>query len=156
VSGFAGFGIALTDGSSGAAVTENDISNNYAGIWLSNGVSNVTVRANVVHHNTHTGLAAGAGIVFFGKNTNVLVSQNFVRDNAGSGIYVAFRRDFSGTKITSNSITGNAVAGLNYAAADATASADATALDAAGNWWGSVTGPAVSSNPGGTGASIVD
>ena len=115
VSGFGGLGIALAAGSSGAAVTENDVSNNYAGIYLSTGASNVTVRANVVHDNTGTGSDAGSGIVFEGNNTNVLVSQNFIRDNAGSGIYVwdGYGNDFSGTKITSNSITGNDGAGFN-------------------------------------------
>jgi parallel beta-helix repeat protein len=129
VSGFGGVGIALAAGSNGAAVTENDVSNNYAGIYLSTGASNVTVRANVVHDNTGTGSDAGSGIVFEGNNTNVLVSQNFIRDNDGSGIYVwsGFGNDFSGTKFTSNSITGNDGAGFN--------NTNAAIFDASGNWW---------------------
>ena len=130
-------GIALAAGSSGAAVTENDVSNNYAGIYLSTGASNVTVRANVVHDNTGTGPDAGSGIVFEGNNTDVLVSQNFIRDNAGSGIYVwdGFGNDFSGTKFTSNSITGNDGAGFN--------NTNASVIDASGNWWGTSTAAGV-------------
>ena len=66
------------------------------------------------------------------------MSQNFIRDNAGSGIYVfgGYGNDFSGTKITSNSITGNDVAGFNN-------TKDATVIDAAGNWWGTSTAAGV-------------
>ena len=108
-------GISLAAASKNAVVRFNDVSGNYGGIYLSTGATCAQIIGNTVHDQVGSGGDAGSGIIFEGGNTNVLVSQNFIRDNAGSGIYVFgdYGNDFSGTKITSNSITGNDGAGFN-------------------------------------------
>src|SRR5690606_26928827 len=126
--GFAGVGIAFAAGSSGGLAQFNLVENVYAGIYLSTAASDIDVLQNAVRNLAGSTADQGAAIVFEGSNTNVLVSENVLTDNA-IGIYAwNFGSDFSGTRIFNNNLGGNAqlVTSLNSGT-----------LDASGNWWGS-------------------
>jgi hypothetical protein len=81
-------------------------------------------------------------------------SENAVHNGQARGVRVL---QLSGgppaTRIalTCNSISGNALAGLELLAEDYTGT-----LDAPVNWWGHASGPAIESNAGGTGQQLVD
>ena len=60
----------------------------------------------------------------------------------------------SGININNNNIFGYAVAGLVVDSGGY--SGGPGSLNAENNWWGSSTGPTIASNPGGTGAVIID
>jgi Calx-beta domain/Right handed beta helix region len=105
--------------------------------------------------NTVSG-TAGSSIVIGGGVGGFAVSENSISDVATRAIRVG---DFgggsanSGVTITCNSIVRAPTAGLEV---DAAAGAYTGGLDAGFNWWNSPTGPAIASNPGGTGEKIVD
>jgi parallel beta-helix repeat protein len=128
-------------------IANNTMSSNGNGVLLYNTVDSMVMR------NTFTN-SFGSQVVAGGRVTGVSITENVIENGAVRGIRIG---DFGGggpnTGITlnCNSIQGNAGAGLQLDAGGYNGS-----LDAAGNWWGSATGPTIASNPGGTGQTIVD
>jgi parallel beta-helix repeat protein len=125
-----GLGVAIASGSSSFQVTGNDISNNYAGVYLSNNAFGGTVSGNFIHNHIGTnGADNGSGIVFEGGNPNITVTGNDISGNR-HGIYVwtGFGSNLSGTTVADNSLAGNTVAGV--------INTNSAVLDASGNWWG--------------------
>lgn len=121
-----------TSNQTNVTVTRNTVDNNGAGVG-------VTIDDSV---GIEIGNTSGNGRIL----TNVTVSENFVTDSE-VGILVSPGVDADTTTIRGNSITGNTT-GL------ARLFDSAEVIDASGNWWGSATGPTVTTNPGGIGNSI--
>ncbi len=92
---------------------------------------------------------------FFSDDNNISISCNTMY-NSNRGIYVSqdFTNPSSGFVANNNIFSGNTSAGLQI---DVTVPASYTGtFDATNNYWNSVTGPTIASNPGGTGDTIVD
>ena len=129
VHGFTGtLGITLAAGSTNFQVVGNEVFNNYAGIYLSNGAFGGTIADNVIRDHTGAGLDNGSGIVLEGVNPGNVITGNEITGNT-QGIYVwnLFGSDLAGTTVFENSITGNG-AGVN--------NTNTAVLNASGNWWG--------------------
>lgn len=141
VSGFTtGLGVAVAAGSSGFAVTGNELFGNYGGVYLSANATNGTVSRNVIRDNTVTGAPdAGAGLVLEGNNAGVSVAENAIRGNR-TGVYVFdFGSNFAGTALSDNALTGNTAGVTNT---------NAGVLNASGNWWGVATAAGVAAQAG--------
>ncbi len=140
-------------GGSSIAISNNEFASNRRAIgW--GGVTSSSITGNNIHNSTD---AATADIRFFGGVSGVSITCNTLANGAGRGI----RMDDgcpgcpnSSININNNNIFGYAVAGLVVDAGGY--SGGFGSLNAENNWWGSATGPTIASNPGGTGAVIID
>jgi len=139
----ASIGINLAAGSSDATVQGNDITDVYAGIYLSSNTTNHVISANAVRDLAGgAGPDQGSGIVFEGNNTGISIAGNELSNNA-FGVYLFnLLSDLSGTSLRDNLITGGA--GI--------VSTNVGQLDAACNWWGDASGP--SGDASGSGSSV--
>ncbi|MFL6590328.1 MAG: DUF4394 domain-containing protein, partial [Chthoniobacterales bacterium] len=143
------FGSTTAASQSNIGITNNTMSANGNGILLFN------TAASFVTANTITA-SAGSQIVLGGGINDVTLSENIVEGGATRGIRIG---DFGGGGTNSNIILGsnlvqnNGSAGLDI---DAASGSYTGTLIAQNNWWGSATGPTISTNPGGTGQTIVD
>jgi len=103
--------------------------------------------------NTIIGTTSSGAIRLFGGNNGITVSCNLLTGNQ-RGIRVDDVGIAPNSNITANNnnIQGNVIAGLQVDAGGYSPGL----LNAENNWWGSATGPASASNPGGTGDAVVD
>jgi parallel beta-helix repeat protein len=139
-------GITFT-GSDGALIDRNIVTNvkgeeppagwSVGAISLKDGVSNVTVRHNMVYGNDGLGTGSGRGLGVDGDSSNVSIVENTIRDNAGGGIKVMGTT--TGWQANDNCVYGN----TGYGAENTTG----TTLDFESNWWGAADGPS-GSGPG--------
>jgi hypothetical protein len=106
-------------------------------INLKDGVSNVTVRQNEVYENDGLGTGSGRGLGVDGISSNITITENSFRDNAGGGIKVMGTT--IGWRANDNCIHGN----TGYGAENTTAAT----LDFEDNWWSDSSGPS-GSGPG--------
>jgi len=140
-------------GGSSITISNNEFAANRRAIgW--GGVTSSSITGNNIHNSTDS---ATADIRFFGGVSGVSITCNTLANGAGRGI----RMDDecpgcpnSSININNNNIFGYAVAGLVVDAGGY--SGGFGSLNAENNWWGSATGPTIASNPGGTGAVIID
>jgi hypothetical protein len=140
-------------GGSSITISNNEFAANRRAIgW--GGVTSSSITGNNIHNSTDS---ATADIRFFGGVSGVSITCNTLANGAGRGI----RMDDecpgcpnSTININNNNIFGYAVAGLVVDAGGY--SGGFGSLNAENNWWGSATGPTIASNPGGTGAVIID
>ena len=142
VHGFTGgLGVAIAAGSTGFAVTGNEVFNNYAGVYLSTGASDGTVNGNVIrNHTVSAGPDAGSGVVFEGVNTDVTITGNAITGNRhGLYVWTGFGSDLSGTTVFDNAIVGTVAGVLNT---------NTAVLNASGNWWGTATAAGVAATAG--------
>jgi fibronectin type 3 domain-containing protein len=130
IHGFSALGVAYAAGSSGGLVELNEIYENYAGAYFSTGANNIVVQRNLIRDHVDGALDQGSGVVLEGNNTDIAVQENFLENNA-QGVYVwtGFGVDFTGTQVFNNSLIGNTTQVENT---------NASALDASGNWWGTI------------------
>jgi SdrD B-like domain/FG-GAP-like repeat/Right handed beta helix region len=143
VYGFTGsLGVALAAGSFGFQITDNDIFNNYAGVYLSNGAFGGLVSGNFIHDHTGSiGPDQGSGVVMEGMNPNNIITQNTIDGNRfGVYVWTGFGSNLSGTTVFGNAITNSLAAGVN--------NTNAALLDASGNWWGTNTPAGVAAQAG--------
>ncbi len=136
-------------GGSGAFIENNTFeSNNFDG--LQGGPQNTTIQFNLFRGNGRSGLAltsfGNAGVDRGAQN--VTISCNDFSGNLVEGLFFSSSQAV-GTIVTNqahnNNIAGNTV-GATYNGTET--------INVDNNWWGSVTGPTVASNPGGTGDSL--
>jgi len=123
-------------------------SNNFDG--LQGGIQNTTIQNNIFRDNGRSGLA----LTSFGNMgvdrgaQNLIIQCNAFTGNLVEGMFFSSTQAV-GTIATNqahnNNIAGN-VAGATYNGTET--------INIDNNWWGSVTGPTVASNPGGTGDSL--
>jgi parallel beta-helix repeat protein len=130
-------------GSDGALIERNTVTNvkgeepegtggwSRGAISLKDGVSNVTVRLNVVYGNDGLGTGSGRGLGVDGSSSNVSIVENTISDNAGGGIKVMGAT--TGWQANDNCVYGN----TGYGAENTTG----TTLDFESNWWGAADGP---------------
>jgi hypothetical protein len=128
INSFNGLGVSLSAGSTGFDISENNISNNYAGIYLSSVASNGSITNNIVTGHTNGSLDQGSAIVFEGGQTNVSVANNYLTGN-GKGI---FHWDVygapSGNIIENNDLSGNTLFAVQ--------NTNAVTLNLGCNWYG--------------------
>jgi parallel beta-helix repeat protein len=117
-------------GSSGNQITGNTVSGSPVGIWMRSPAENVA--NNAITENTITGNDVGIKM----------------EDDYSSNNYAGV---LTGNTISSNKIYGNTSFGLQVVDV-----APGTEINAANNWWGSVSGPTYTGNPCGTGDAISD
>ncbi|MBK7427360.1 MAG: right-handed parallel beta-helix repeat-containing protein [Saprospiraceae bacterium] len=124
-----GLAVSLAAGASNNTVSENDITNAYAGIYLSAGASSNNILRNLIHNLAGGSNDQGAAIVLEGDNTGNTVSENVLSFNA-KGVYVwdVYGSNFAGTNVTENAFLGNTLAIQNT---------NAGVLSATCNWYGS-------------------
>src|SRR5262249_43247284 len=137
--------VAIGAGSSGFEISGNEIFNNFAGVYLSNGAFGGTVSGNVLRdHTGATSTDSGSGLEMEGDNPDNTITQNEIINNR-QGIFVwdIFGSDLSGTTVFGNSLASNTTAVNNT---------NDALLDASGNWWG--TNTAAGGAPG-AGADVV-
>jgi hypothetical protein len=140
-------------GGSSVSVSNNEFAVNRRAIgW--GGVTSSSITGNNIHNSTDS---ATADIRFFGGVSGISITCNTLANGAGRGI----RMDDecpgcpnSSININNNNIFGYPVAGLVVDAGGY--SGGVGSLNAENNWWGSASGPTIASNPGGTGALIID
>ncbi|HKB05407.1 MAG TPA: right-handed parallel beta-helix repeat-containing protein, partial [Gemmataceae bacterium] len=127
-----GLAVAIAAGSSDFAITDNDIFNNYAGVYLANTASGGTVSGNRIRN--HTGATFtddGSGVVLEGTNPNITITGNEITGNRhGIFIWSGFGSDLTGTTVFNNSLVG-ITAGVK--------NTNTALLNASGNWWGTNT-----------------
>ncbi|MEF2966443.1 right-handed parallel beta-helix repeat-containing protein [Paenibacillus sp. M1] len=97
----------------------------------------------------------GSAIFFGGNSSNVDIEGNAILNGVSNAVRVTTA--FVGTpntniRMKNNTISGNAVAGLNLDTGAYAVGGTSLALDATNNYWGSPTGPA----PIGTGDAVID
>lgn len=124
-----GLAVSLSAGASNNTVSENEITNAYAGIYLSTGANSNSILRNLVHDLVGGPSDQGAAIVLEGNNTSNTIAENVLEDNA-KGVYVwtGYGSDFTGTQVTENAFLGNTLAIQNT---------NAGILSATCNWYGS-------------------
>ncbi|MCI0490195.1 MAG: HYR domain-containing protein [Blastocatellia bacterium] len=137
-------------------ISRNTFSNN-AFDGLQGGIQNTTIKGNTFTGNGRSGLAltgfGGAGDLTRGAQNNTITCNTFTGNGfAQNGEAVFFSSaQFPGT-ISTNTVNQNNISGNNRGATYA----GSETIDAENNWWGSATGPAHVSNPGGMGDAISD
>lgn len=111
-----------------------------------------------ISDNTSIGSTAAATVDLFGGDSQISVTGNVLADGV-RGIEVENPYAEDGVSPNSdltaqgNCIAANSAAGLEE---DTGGYSSPPSLDAAGNWWGSPSGPTIDSNPGGTGDQLID
>ena len=94
-------------------------------------------------------LTEGIGISFrsnVDSVTNLTIQRNTITDNEGPGIVIPDINTFTDVVIKYNDISGNGDYGIE--------NARSASVDAKYNYWGSATGPTITTNPGGTGDAV--
>jgi autotransporter-associated beta strand protein/parallel beta-helix repeat protein len=134
IQGFDSLGVAVAAGSTGFEVSNNTVTGNYAGVYLSDLASGGTVTRNVITGHTGSSFTDdGSGIVLEGNNTNVTVSENQSTGNRrGAYLWDLVGTSLAGTVIVGNDLSGNSVAAIENAEAG-------VIVNAAGNWFGTNT-----------------
>jgi hypothetical protein len=133
-------------------VTNNNLHDNISGIYA------LSISGGLFEGNTIRTSPAATALTFAGKDTNIQVLMNDMSNNA-RGLRITDFGDLGGC--TPNR---SIVANCNNFADDsdfgvgivdgAFGNPYSGTLDVTKNWWGSVTGPTVAGNPGGTGSKI--
>ncbi len=123
-----GLAVSLSASASNNTVSENDITNVYAGIYLSTGATSNNILRNLVHDLSGVNNDQGAAIVLEGNNTSNTISENVLEENAkGVFVWTGYGNDFTGTEVTENAFLGNTLAIQNT---------NAGVLSATCNWFG--------------------
>ncbi len=150
-------GIILKGASTNADVSENDYTGKGIGDWLDYGIelgagAHATITGNTIRNNVGVAATDGstsAGIyitTYWGPGTQATITDNAV-SNSTDGIAVGYDGvDTSIVVAHRNRLTGN-VKGIN---------STHPLVNGTSNWWGSLTGPTHSSNPGGSGDAVSD
>lgn len=136
------------DADSSFMTSNNDFSGD-GNAFLATNVTGSTFTGNVVSGSTGSQVVLTEGVANFSVTNNVIengAGDGLTLFNLGTGAPPA-----KGATFSCNSVTGNALDGI-----DIESGAYAGSLDARYDWWGSATGPKISSNPGGTGQPIHD
>lgn len=120
-------GIETVGGSNNLLVKDNEIFNNWRGIYL-NPSDGVTIDGNSIHANNN-GPAAGTGIGSDGQ-TNLTITGNNIYDH----IFEGWGSSNVGVNVVAEDNT------FNNSGVDVAHYGEAT-IDATCNWWGSVDGP---------------
>ena len=105
-----------------------------------------------ITRNTITG--SDYGVVLYGSDSNIQVTQNFIQNGTSEGVYVGAYSGLtsdSNISITENNISGNPDAGIEVASGTYTGT-----LNAQNNYYGAASGPTDPNNPSGTGEQIID
>ncbi len=120
-------GIRLGWPTDNCTVTNNIISNNWAGIGVWDASDN-TIENNIIENNEY-------GIIVDGDSNNNLIKRNDILNNTVDGILVEPYGGFdpSGTEVHCNNIVDNANYGVNNVGLET--------VDARCNWWGDASGP---------------
>lgn len=156
-------GIFLNAGVTGSNIHDNILTGNFDGVWLGSGSNNNTFTSNTANSNTEYGMRINssdgntltantfnlnviAGIRLKDTITNLaLDGNNFTNSPIGIDIAAGAGSVTSWT-VANNKISGNTTGVSNGGTG---------ALSAARNWWGSIEGPTIASNPHGNGNSII-
>lgn len=153
--GDAGIDVSDTDSAhpvSNIDVSSNSFDQNGRAVLLFN-THTSTITTNTVSNCT---LAASAAVRLFDGNSSLSIMNNDLRNGVGYAIHlgVLFADPSSGVVINKNNIGANSISfPLGGLAVDA--GSHVGTVNAQCNWWGSPTGPAATSNPGGTGEAVV-
>jgi mannuronan 5-epimerase len=92
-------------GGDGSVIKNNDIHDLYFGFY-SNGVSNITIEKNAIHHNVHYGLDPHTG------THDMIIRNNRVYDNGGIGIICSL--DCFNIMIENNKVYNNTKMGIMF------------------------------------------
>jgi parallel beta-helix repeat protein len=122
-------------------VSNNTVSNNWAGIGVYDASDNA-IDNNIIKYNEY-------GIYMDGDSHNNVITKNDILNNTEDGIHVEpYGVDPSGTEVHFNNIVGNANYGVNKVGSEI--------VDARFNWWGDPWGPTTSPSAGDKVSDYVD
>jgi len=144
-------GISEFSSTSGMTVSNNEFAGNARAMGLF-AVTSSSINGNTIHNSSDP---LGSDVRLYGGVSGLSVTCNLFTSGAGRAMRVD-DAGFGGGPNSSITFNQNNISGYSIGLEEDAGGYMGGSLDATKNWWGSSTGPTIASNPGGTGALIID